>query len=73
MAPRAGYLERATELSATMAFDSPDLRDTAGRTERLADQDLLCSYFDTLDLWLWSTGITLPHRRANCWAPALAR
>ena len=73
MAPKSGYLERETKLSATLGFDLPDLRDAAGRTEWLADEDLRSRYFDTPDLRLWSRGITLRHRTGERRARAPGR
>jgi CHAD domain-containing protein len=69
MAPKSGYLERETKLSATLGFDVPDLRGTAGRTERLPEEDLHSRYFDTPDLRLWSRGITLRHRTGDLSGP----
>ena len=62
MASKSGYLERETKLSADLGFTLPDLRDAAGRTQRLAEEDLQSRYFDTPDLRLWSRGVTLRHR-----------
>jgi hypothetical protein len=49
MALKSGNLERATKLSVTLEFGVPDWRDVAGRTERLADEELHSRYFDTPD------------------------
>src|ERR1700722_1121544 len=62
MTSKSGYLERETKFSATLGFDPPDLRDIAGRTERLPDEDLRTRYFDTPQLRLWSRRITFRHR-----------
>ena len=51
-------------------FDPPDLRPLVGRTERLPEQALHTTYFDTADLRLWAQGITLRHRSESGSGPA---
>ncbi|HET6963659.1 MAG TPA: CYTH and CHAD domain-containing protein [Acidimicrobiales bacterium] len=55
-------LEREYKFDVHPEFDPPDLRSLVGRTERLPEQHLTTTYFDTPDRRLWARGITLRHR-----------
>ena len=55
-------LEQEWKFDVDPDFDPPDLRPLVGRTERLAEQSLRTTYFDTADHRLWAQGITLRHR-----------
>lgn len=54
--------ERQVEFGAAADLELPDLREVVGGTERLPEQQLTETYFDTGDLRLWQRGITLRHR-----------
>lgn len=67
MAPAAdpeveSNLEQEYKFDVDPDFDPPDLRGLVGRTERLAEQHMTTTYFDTADLRLWGQGITLRYR-----------
>lgn len=55
-------LEREFKFDVDPDFDPPDLRPLVGRTERLPEQHLTTTYFDTPDRRLWELRITLRHR-----------
>lgn len=55
-------LEREYKFDVHPEFVPPDLRSLVGRTERLPEQHLTTTYFDTSDRRLWARGITLRHR-----------
>lgn len=55
-------LEREFKFDVDPDFDPPDLRPLVGRTERLPEQRLITTYYDTGSLLLWGQGITLRHR-----------
>lgn len=55
-------LEREFKFDVDPDFDPPDLRPVVGRTERLPEQHLTTTYFDTADHRLWAQGITLRSR-----------
>jgi CHAD domain-containing protein len=56
-------LEREFKFDVPADFEAPDLRPVVGRTERLPEQHLTTTYYDTSDLRLWAQGITLRHRQ----------
>ncbi len=56
------HLEREYKFDVDPGFDPPDLRPVVGRTERLPQQRLTTTYYDTPDLALWEQGITLRFR-----------
>jgi CHAD domain-containing protein len=58
-------LEREFKFDVDPGFEAPDLRPVVGRTERLGEQHLTTTYFDTADHRLWDRGITLRHRSAT--------
>lgn len=58
-------LEREYKFDVDPGFEPPDLRPVVGRTERLPEQRLVSTYYDTADHRLWAAGITLRHRREN--------
>ena len=55
------HLERELKFDVEPEWVAPDLSG-AGRIERLPDQRLETTYFDTAEYRLWSQGITLRHR-----------
>ena len=63
-------LEEEWKFDVDADFDPPDLRPLVGRTERLPEQTLRTTYFDTADYRLWAQGITLRHRAESEPSPA---
>lgn len=55
-------LEREFKFDVDPDFNAPDLRPLVAGTERLPEQHLTTTYFDTADRRLWARGITLRHR-----------
>ncbi len=55
-------IEREVKLAVEADFELPDLRRVVGGTVRLPEQHTLALYFDTSDLRLWRSNITLRHR-----------
>jgi CHAD domain-containing protein len=62
---RTETLERELKFHAPVDSALPDLRDLVGRTERLPEQHLRTSYFDTPYQRLWKRGLTLRHRQSE--------
>lgn len=61
--PVESNLEREFKFDVPADFEPPDLRSVVDRTERLSEQHLTTTYYDTADLRLWAQGITLRHRQ----------
>ncbi len=61
----AATLEREIKFDAAPEFALPNLRPLVGRTERLPEERLITTYFETPDRRLWREGLTLRHRRSG--------
>ncbi|HVX20755.1 MAG TPA: CYTH and CHAD domain-containing protein [Acidimicrobiales bacterium] len=59
---RTELVERETKFDVPAGFELPDLRGVVQRVERLPEQHLWTTYYDTADGRLWERGITLRHR-----------
>ncbi len=62
MSTESRSIEREVKLAVEPGFELPDLRHVAAGSVRLQDQETLALYFDTPDLRLWRSSITLRHR-----------
>jgi CHAD domain-containing protein len=62
---QSATLEREIKFDAAPEFALPDLRPLVGRTERLREERLVTTYFETSDLRLWREGLTLRHRKSG--------
>jgi CHAD domain-containing protein len=62
MPTRTDNMEREVKFAASPAYELPDLRRIVGATERLPEQSLSTSYYDTADMRLWRRGLTLRFR-----------
>jgi CHAD domain-containing protein len=62
MVTESRSIEREVKLAVDADFELPDLRRVVGGTVGLPEQHTLALYFDTSDLRLWRSDITLRHR-----------
>jgi CHAD domain-containing protein len=62
---RNAILEQEVKFDAPIGLPLPDLRRLVGQTVGLPEQQLVTTYFDTVDRRLWGQGLTLRHRTAD--------
>jgi inorganic triphosphatase YgiF len=61
----AATLEHEVKFDVVPEYALPDLRPLVRRTERLPEQQLVTTYFETPDRRLWREGLTLRYEGAE--------